>query len=78
MQWDYVYADLQLQVTFDAEANGAFGQLTDIEIKALQQLVYHGLMIFLNVRGLYTADKMTEAQKNEYKAWQCPSLDNGG
>ena len=56
MQWDYVYADLQVQVTFDADGTGAFGNLTDSEIKALQQLVYHGLMIFNNMRMLYAAD----------------------
>lgn len=56
MQWDYVYADLQLQVSFDAEADSVFGQLTDNETAALQQLVYHGLMIFVNMRSLYTAD----------------------
>lgn len=63
MQWDYVYADLQLQVTFDAEVDSAFGHLTDSETMALQQLVYHGLMIFLNVRSLYAADAAEFAKR---------------
>lgn len=75
MQWDYVYADLQLQVTFDADSDSPFFRLTDAEVKVLQQLLYHGLMIFLNVRSLYAADaadfakRMDEARKrdNEYR-----------
>lgn len=78
MQWDYVYADLKLQVTFDAEADSAFGQLTNIEIKALQQLVYHGLMIFSNVRMLYAADDIDKRMvKAVEKALDKPEQDGG-
>lgn len=56
MQWEYVYADLQLQVTFDADGTSPFGQLTDIEVETLQQLTYMTLLEFLYVRALYAKD----------------------
>lgn len=56
MEFDFYYADIQLGVKFDAEAETAFAQLTDNEVLTLQQIIYLGLNTFLLTRALYGSD----------------------
>jgi len=63
MQWDYVYADLSLQVTFDAHAHSAFSHLTDTEVKLLQQIVYMAIHTFILTRALNAKDAADFAKR---------------
>ena len=57
MEFDFVYADLKVQVIFKADNTDVFGQLNDGETILLQQMLYNMLTVFSMVRGFYVLDK---------------------
>lgn len=56
MEFDFVYADLRVQVIFKAEDGSPLSRLTDREVLVLQQIMYNTLSVFCMVRGFYAAD----------------------
>lgn len=62
MQWDYVYADYGVTVTFKVSNDTALGQLTDREVMSLQQMIYLTLNCFTYTRALYLQD-LTDKNK---------------
>ena len=78
MQFDFVYADLKLEVLFDADTGSPFCELTDNEIEMLNKLVYISLTNFNWLRAIILKNKaeikarMDGARKrdNEYRGEQ--------
>lgn len=75
MQWEYVYADLQLQVTFVADSRSPFKELNANERETLNRLLYMALTNFNWLRALYLKDAIEYAKRmdkarerdNEYR-----------
>lgn len=65
MQWDYVYADYGVTVTFKVSNDTALGQLTDREVMSLQQMIYLTLNCFTYTRALYMQD-LIDKHKYDY------------
>jgi len=67
MKYEFYFADLKLSVVLEAEAEDVFAKLTDNEYLSLQQIVYHGLLTFLNVRSLMLTNYVAPKEKPESK-----------
>ena len=57
MLYDYVYADLSLQVTLDADGRSPFSQLNETESLILGRLLYQTLNTFQLTRALCLKDE---------------------
>ena len=64
MEFDFVYADLKVQVIFKADNDTVYGQLTDNEVMILQQQIYVTLTCFSMTRGFFALDKLEEYRKD--------------
>lgn len=78
MQFEYVFADLQVQVTFVADDKSPFAVLTDNEVKAFQQLIYMTLTAFHYTRALYLADAVATLERIKQAAPQDKDRQKGG
>jgi len=63
MKYEFYFADIKLSVVLEAEAEDIFAKLTDNEYLSLQQVVYHGLLTFLNVRTLFLVDSVESLER---------------
>jgi len=56
MQFDYVFGDLQVSLTLNADNETLFGKLSDGEMQALGQWLYLALNCFSNAKALSMLD----------------------
>ena len=78
MQFDFVFADLQVQVSFDADNTGSFGQLTDKDLTLLRNVVYMGLCTFMYSKMPGVQMFIDDVRENPDKELQDTDIVGGG
>lgn len=78
MEFDYVYADLQVQVLLDADGTSPFGQLTDNEVEILGKLLYMTLTSFNWLRAMNAKNAVEFAKRMDRTRQDGESKPDGG
>lgn len=65
MEFDYVYGDLQVKLTMQADNESLFGRLTDAETLVLGQWLYLALNCFSNSQAIRQID-LIDKHKYDY------------